>query len=270
MNYDFKAYLEEEPIAKMYLQTAMTWYTIGANKESRGDMPMSVHDGHRKRLKQRFAEQGLDMFTDIQVLEMLLFYVIPRQDTNELAHRLLKHFGGFSQVLEADIEELVKIDGIGENAATFLKLIPAAGRYYQVNRVRMQDQPLLSIEACGEYLLPFFSGRCNETVFLLCLDAKRMVIDCRMLGEGSINSAGVPIRKIVEVALSMKATSVVLAHNHPSGLALPSNEDVASTQRIATALHAVDVILEDHLVFADEKDYTSMAQSGYYRPGMHW
>jgi DNA repair protein RadC len=102
------------------------------------------------------------------------------------------------------------------------------------------------------------------------MDAKRMVIDCRMLGEGSINSAGVPIRKIVEVALSVKATSVVLAHNHPSGLALPSNEDVVSTQRIATALQAVDVILEDHLVFADEKDYTSMTQSGYYRPGMHW
>lgn len=230
---------------------------------------MSIHDGHRQRLKERFINQGLDQFTDVQTLELLLFYCIPRQDTNELAHRLLDRFGSFSQVLEADVEDLVKVKGIGENAAIFLKLVPAAGRYYQVDRVRMEGQPLLTTEACGAYLLPFFSGRCNETVFLLCLDAKGKVICCRLVGEGGINSAGVPIRKIVEIALSVKATSVVLAHNHPSGIALPSNEDVATTQRISAALQAVDVILADHLVIADD-DFTSMAQSGFYRPGMSW
>lgn len=230
---------------------------------------MSVHDGHRQRLKKRFVEQGLDQFTAVQALELLLFYCIPRQDTNELAHRLLNHFGSFSQVLEAEIEDLVKVEGIGENTALFLKLLPAAGRFYNVDRVRMVDQPLLTTEDCGAYLLPFFQGRCNETVFLLCMDAKCKVLCCRIIGEGSINSTAVPLRKVVEVALGMKATSVVLAHNHPSGLALPSAEDISTTRRIAAALSAVDVLLSDHLIVADG-DYISMVQSGYFRPGMEF
>ena len=230
---------------------------------------MSIHAGHRQRLKERFLEQGLDQFTPVQALELLLFYCIPRQDTNELAHRLLQHFGSFSQVLEADVEDLVKISGIGENAATLLKLIPAAGRYYHVDRVRMVDRPLLTTEECGAYLLPFFHGRCNETVILLCMDAKCKVLCCRVVGEGSINSAAVPIRRVVELALAAKASSVVLAHNHPSGIALPSHEDVITTKRVAAALSAVEVLLSDHLVVADD-DYISMAQSGYYRPGMEF
>ena len=230
---------------------------------------MSIHDGHRQRLKERFVQQGLDQFTDVQALELLLFYCIPRQDTNELAHRLLERFHSFSQVLEADVEDLVQVKGIGENTAVFLKLIPAAGRYYQVDRVNIDDQPLLTIDACGNYLLPYFSGRCNEMVYMLCLDAKGKVLGCRLVGEGGINSTGVPVRKIVEIALSIKATSVILAHNHPSGIALPSFEDVATTQRIAVALQSVDVLLADHLVIADD-DYTSMVQSGRYRPGIDW
>lgn len=230
---------------------------------------MSIHDGHRQRLKERFVKYGLDQFTNIQVLELLLFYCIPRKDTNELAHRLVKRFGGFSQVLDADIDELMKVEGMGANAAIFLKLIPSAGRFYDVSRVEVQKGPLLTVDACGKYMQPYFKGRCNEMVYLLCLDAKGKVLTCRMVGEGGINSAGVPIRKIVEIALNVKASSVVLAHNHPSGLALPSREDVATTQRIAVALQAVDVILADHLVIVDD-DYTSMVQSGYYRPGVDW
>lgn len=230
---------------------------------------MSIHDGHRQRLKERFLEEGMDSFTQFQAVELLLFYCIPRQDTNELAHRLLERFGSFSQILDADIEELQSVKGIGLNAALFLKMLTAATRYYQVDKEKLEARPLLTTEDCGEYLRPYFSFRSNETVFLLCLDAKCKVICCRMVGEGGINSAGVPLRRIVEMALAAKATSVILAHNHPSGLALPSQEDVATTQRVAAALEAVDVVLADHLVIADD-DFTSMAQSGYYRPGMCW
>lgn len=226
---------------------------------------MSIHDGHRQRLKERFLKTGLDGFTDVQVLELLLFYCIPRQDTNELAHRLLEQFGSLSRTMEADVEQLKKVDGIGDNAATFLKLIPAAGRYYGMDRVRCKEQPLHTLEACGEYLEPYFLGRTNEMVYLLCLDAKGEVLSCRQVGEGGINSASVSIRSIVEQALSVKASTVVLAHNHPSGIALPSNEDIMTTRRVAAALDAVDVVLADHLVMVDY-DYTSMVQSGYYRP----
>lgn len=226
---------------------------------------MSIHDGHRQRLKERFLREGLDHFSDIQVLELLLFYCIPRQDTNPIAHGLLERFGSLSQVLEAPVEELCKVPGIGQNAAVLLSMVLPMNRFYQRNRAA-NVRILANMEDCGAYLLPFFHGRRNETVFILCLDAKCKVLGCREMGEGSVNSAGVPIRRIVETALGMNATTVILAHNHPSGLALPSGEDVQSTYRVAAALNAVDIALADHIIVADE-DYVSIAQSGLYRPG---
>ena len=221
---------------------------------------MSIHDGHRQRLKNRFLNEGLDNFEEVQVLELLLFYCIPRQDTNPIAHALLDRFGSLSQVLDAQPEELKKIPGISDATATFLPLVTAAGRYYLVNRTA-SFSPLTSVEKCGEYLLPRFHGRRNETVFVLCLDAKCKVICCKEVGEGSVNSAAVPIRKIVEIALNSNATSVVIAHNHPSGLALPSPEDEHTTAKVAKALAAVDIELADHIIVADD-DYVSLAQSG--------
>ena len=113
--------------------------------------------------------------------------------------------------------------------------------------------------------MPCMHNRRNEMVFLLCLDAKCKVLACKEVGEGSVNSAAVPIRRIVEMALEANATTVVLAHNHPSGIACPSNEDQFTTHRLAMALRAVEIELTDHLVFADG-EYVSMVQSGMYDP----
>lgn len=225
---------------------------------------MAIHDGHRQRLKERFLREGLDNFEEHEVLELLLFYCIPRKNTNDIAHALINRFGTLAQVLDATPEELMKVPGIGESAATFLSLITSAARYYLVNRAN-QTVILSTVDACGKYLVPYFQSRRNETVFLLCLDAKCKVLCCKELGEGSVNSAAVPIRRIVEVALGANATSVVLAHNHPSGLAIPSGEDVQTTRRVAIALNAVEITLADHIVVADD-DYVSLAQSGLYRP----
>lgn len=222
---------------------------------------MSIHDGHRQRMKERFLQEGLDNFSDVQVLEILLFYAIPRRDTNPIAHGLLSHFGTLSQVLEASPEELEKVPGISHNAAILLNLITSVGRYYLVNRTT-QTEILPTVEKCGEYLVPFFFGRRNETVFVLCLDAKCKVLCCKEVGEGSVNSANVPIRRIVEIALGANATTVVLGHNHPSGLALPSGDDIQTTRRVAAALSTVDIQLADHIVVADD-DFVSMVQSGY-------
>ena len=224
-------------------------------------MATSIHKGHRERLKARFLEEGLDIFTDIQVLVLLLVYAFPQKDTNPIAHELLDHFGSLSQVLEAPVEELKKVNGIKDNAATLLRLITQISRYYQVD-CSQRVEVLTTLDACGAYLVPRFFGRSNETVFLLCLDAKCKVLSCKEVGEGSVNSAGISIRKIVETALAANATTVVLAHNHPSGVALPSNDDVQTTRRIAAALSAVEVHLADHIVVA-EGDYVSMVQSGY-------
>lgn len=222
---------------------------------------MSIHEGHRQRLKERFRRDGLDNFTDVQVLELALFYCIPRRDTNPIAHALLSHFGSLSQVLEATVEELQKVPGIGENTATYLSMLTQIGRFYLVDRSQ-REVILTTIDKCGAYLVPYFFGRSVETVFLLCLDAKCKVLCCREVGEGSVNSAGISVRKIVETALGVNATTVVLAHNHPSGLALPSPEDVQTTRRVAAALNAVEIHLADHIVVADG-DFVSMAQSGY-------
>ena len=135
----------------------------------------TIHKGHRSRLKQRFLEEGLDSFTDIQALELLLFYGVPRQDTNPIAHRLLDRFGSLSQVLEASPEELRRVEGVGENAAALLTLVTQFARFYQVDCAQ-RVKCLTTLEACGEYLTPYFFGRNKETVFLLCLDAKCKVL----------------------------------------------------------------------------------------------
>ena len=225
---------------------------------------MAIHDGHRQRLMAHFAREGLDNFNDVQVLELLLFYSIPRIDTNPLAHRLLDHFGSLSGVLEASVDELKCVDGLGERSAVFLHLITEVSRYYMINRA-MHHKVLNTVEACGEFLVPRFHGRSNETVFVLCLDAKCKVLACREISEGSVNYAGISPRRVAELALVSKAASVVLAHNHPSGIAVPSREDVQTTYRVAAALEAVEVTLADHLIVADG-DFTSMVQSGYFKP----
>lgn len=222
---------------------------------------MSVHDGHRKRMRQRFMEEGLDQFTDVQVLEILLFYCIARQDTNPIAHALLDHFGSLSQVLEAPVEELCKVDGIGENTAVFLRLITQVGRYYLTDRAS-KAKVLPTLESCAKYLQTFFFGRNVETVYLLCLDAKCKMLCCKKISEGDVNSTSLSVRKVVETALNTNASSVVLAHNHPGGLAIPSNEDIQTTKRIAAALQAVDVNFVDHILVTDD-DYVSLVQSGY-------
>ena len=221
----------------------------------------NIHNNHRTRMKERFRDHGLDSFTDIQVLELLLFYAIPRKDTNPIAHALLKHFGSLAQVLDASVEELQKVEGIGENAALFLKLIPAAGKAYMIDSAR-HDVILDTLDKCGKYLQNYFIGCRVEKVYLLCLDAKCKVLACKEIGEGSVNSAGISTRKVVETALAVGASAVILAHNHPSGIALPSAEDMQTTKRIAMALQAVEITLVDHIIVADF-DHTSMAQSGH-------
>ena len=225
---------------------------------------MSIHEGHRDRLRERFLEEGLENFTEIQVLELLLFYCIPRKDTNPIAHALLERFGSLPGVLEAPVSELKKVPGMGEASATFLSLLPAVSRYY---RTCEANRPVFmhSVEDYGEYLAECLRGRRNEMVYMLCLDVKCKMISCKEVGEGSVNSASVPIRRIVEMALAENATSVVLAHNHPSGFAVPSAEDVHTTLRLAMALSAVEIQLIDHIVVADG-DYVSMAQSNSFDP----
>lgn len=221
---------------------------------------MGDHDGHRERLRKRFLKDGLDVLQDDQVLEILLFYALPRRDTNALARTLLKHFGSIAAVLEAPLWELKKVGGIGDNAAVLLRLITPLARRYLLSRSEV-GQVLKDTQACGAYLIPYFFGARSETVYILCLDAKCKVLACRLLQEGGINSAGFSLRKAAEVALSTNASSVILAHNHTNGVAVPSQTDVETTLKMKETLEALGVYLADHIVVADS-DFVSMADNG--------
>lgn len=225
---------------------------------------MSIHSGHRKRMKEKFLNNGLETFAEHEVLELLLYYCIPRCDTNTIAHRLINHFGSLVQVMEAPVRELEKVEGVGKGAAVFISLVQQASRYYNISNAR-ENKLLRSVEDYCEYLRSFFMGMRNEVVYLLCMDSKAMVIDCFRICEGGPNSANISFRKIIDIAINSNASTVVIAHNHPGGLALPSQEDVLTTKRLAKALYMADVVLTDHIVVAG-KDYISMYLSNIYDP----
>ena len=221
---------------------------------------MGIHDGHRERMKARFREHGAEQFEDHQLLELLLFYALPRQDVNPLAHALLDHFGSLDNLLEASAEELCQVPGVGSNTATLLLLIPQIDRRYQIRKHETRRQ-ILTAEQAGHCLMPFFRYAREEQVYLMCLDSRRRVLCCKCMARGEADCANVSVRALVETALSRRAAGVVLAHNHTSYVALPSADDLATTRQLKIALEAVNIRLLDHLIIAGD-DFVSLADSG--------
>lgn len=221
------------------------------------------HDGHRERLKNRFLHHGLDSLDDHNALELLLFFSVPRRDTNQLAHTLIKRFGSLAEVFDAPLNALLQVDGIGKSSALLIKLVPQLSRRYLISRTA-PDKHLLSTRQAGEYISPYFFAERDEVVYLVCLDAKGKVLACQLMFRGSVNSASINIRRLVETALSFNSTSVILAHNHTSGIPTPSPEDISTTHRIAEALAAVDITLTDHIVVADT-DFVSFADNNFFK-----
>lgn len=220
---------------------------------------MGVHDGHRQRKKQQFLSRGLDGFADHEVLELLLYYAIPRKDTNETAHLLLSRFGSLQGVFSASCEELKKTEGVGENAAVLLSMFSAVER-----RIRTRSVPekiLNSTEKTGAYFAQLLYGEKREMFYLVNIDVKGRVLSAKCLSEGTVNMAPITVRQVVENALSGGAAAVFLCHNHPSGVALPSAADHAVTRQIQEALKPLGIDLRDHIIVADG-DYVSMAESG--------
>lgn len=221
---------------------------------------MGVHDGHRERMKSRFAEAGLDGFNDHNALEMLLFYALPRKDTNELAHRLLKHFGSYWAVFEASYEQLCAVDGIGENAATLIKLVPEIGkRYLQTKSI--PDNVISSSDAAGRYFVSKFMYETNEVSYALLLSSTNSIIACKQISRGIVNATEISVRMLVEAALKCNAVSVIIAHNHPGAPAIPSKEDEYSTQLVKKALALLDIKLLDHII-VNGKEFQSLNKAG--------
>ena len=220
---------------------------------------MSIHAGHRSRVKTEFLARGLEGWPDHRVLELLLFYAIPQGDVNALAHELIERFGSLAGVLDASADELKKVPGVGEHTAVLLRLIAALGARYQEQR-SAPGQLINTPEEAAGILAPYFFGARNEMVYILCLDGKRKLLGVRKVSEGSIHASDINIRRVAEEAMSLRAAGIYLAHNHVSNLAFPSPADWQTTDVIRAALAGVGLELIDHLIFVDG-DAVSLNQS---------
>lgn len=228
---------------------------------------MTVHDGHRERLRDSFLEHGLDGFHDLQALELLLFYAIPRRDTNPIAHALLDRFGSLQAVFEASIQELCEVPGVGRHTAGLILLVPQLVKHSRVSAAR-EKKSIRNGRDAAEYLRPFLDTEREEVAMMVCLDANKAVINCVELARGTVNSVTISCRRIVETALKSKASYVILAHNHPGGRPSLSREDDAVTSGVYKALALVDVKLMDHIVVAGGQ-YASINDMGGMRLYMY-
>ena len=221
---------------------------------------MGVHDGHRERLKNGYIEHGLDSFNDLNALELLLFYAIPRKDTNVIAHELLDHFGSLACVLNASVYELMEVRGIGESAAILISMLPQLMRKSLISEG--EDHPIInSTRKAAEYLIPRFAYEKDEVFLLMCLDSQRKLICCVEVARGVVNSVETNVRRIAELALKNRASSVIISHNHPDKIIYPSREDDYVTKQTIAAMNAICIPMADHIIVAGDK-YVSYSEKG--------
>ena len=224
---------------------------------------MEDHSGHRRRLRQKFAEQwSLDGFDETGVLELLLFYSIPRADTRGAAEELLRRFGSLKEVLEAPFEELTGCPGVGEKSAMLIKLVPSFAKAYY-NSESSREVYLTDAGAIRAYLAPKFRNEKNEICILLSLDNRGMLLFSDVISEGGRDFTFIDAGNITETLIRNGATAAVIAHNHPAGLCVPSRADTETTVRIMDALSRNRIRLIDSIIFAGEESF-SYAESGKF------
>lgn len=221
-----------------------------------------IHDGHRQRMKERFLKDGMTHMQPHEILELLLFYTIPRKNTNELAHTLLNAFGSLAKVFEAPYEDLLAVPGIGPETATFLKmLIPTMQAYFRSST--QETKVLQTMPQCGKYLLAQYFGATVEQASIICMNELREVQSFIWLGIGDMHEVEFSARTIVSAVTRQPCENVVLAHNHPSNLLMPSVLDIELTMRVRSLLETIGVHLIDHIIVGRD-DFISMASSNWY------
>lgn len=212
--------------------------------------PSGDHQGHRQRMKERLLAGGLAGFSDHEILEVALFYALPYRNTNELAHRLVAQFGGWTQALDAAYEDLLTVPGVTPHVATMLVMMgQIAHRYHR--DVTGCVLHLYDTRSLAQHIAPWFLGEKQESVLLVSLDNKRKHLNTTRIFRGSVNSAQFNVREAAKQALRDNATQVVLAHNHPNGFAFPSQTDLDTTRYVAEVFKPLDIRLTEHMVVAD-------------------
>lgn len=213
------------------------------------------HGGHRQRMRERFLREKLRSFAPHEALEMLLYYAIPRQDTNPIAHRLIEHFGSFQAVLEADPSALSAVEGVGEQAAVLVSMILPLLRLYLTGKM-LPKQAIRDYSQIDQYCASLFLGATQEQCYVLAFDAKLRVKGTEMLSEGTVASVEMNPRRLVSVLLKYGASGAVVTHNHLSDTAAPSVEDMEMTQLMTDLLDKVQIRLYDHVIVAGKELYS--------------
>ena len=211
---------------------------------------MNFHAQHRQRVRNRFHTEGLDNFEEHQILEMLLFFGIPRIDTNEIAHRLVAKFGSLRAVMDADYEELLEVEGIGEQSATLIKFSAALARRYALSEYPKGTR-FTTVQSVGEYFVAKFMGEQTEKTYAMLINGRSEMITCELICKGSFASNNPTSEAIIAASMKNRAYGVVLAHNHPTGLAIPSSSDVELTAELKYLCKQVGVHLLEHIVVAE-------------------
>ena len=222
---------------------------------------MSLHEGHRERMRNRFLKTGFEDMEDHEALELILYYFFPRINTNAIAHRLIDTFGSFYGVLSANPLDIQKVEGMGKNSAVLLGIIAEAGRRYF-----SQSKPakrISTLRAAAEIICPLMYGLPNECFYLFCLNSSFTLLHKEKVGEGSIDSVPVYTRRIAEIALRHRASHVILSHNHPGGDPRPSHKDISITMEIINALKHLGIGVCDHIIVTD-KAYYSFLDKGQH------
>jgi DNA repair protein RadC len=218
------------------------------------------HTGHRQRIRHRVRTEGLDNFHDYQVLEYALSFVIPYKDVNPLAHELINKFGSLGGVLEANEEDLMVVDGMGEVSSQFLTSILKIYAYYEKEKskqITILNNPQVSVE----FVRSFLKGKLLEELYAVCLTAKSKVVKVERIAKGSSAEANINIRNITDMVSRNKVSNIIIAHNHPSGIAEPSLEDDKFTKALVTTLAINDCHLIDHIIIGEGEEYFSYRSS---------
>ncbi len=218
-----------------------------------------IHEGHRKRLKEKFSKGGVEVLQLHEILELVLFYAIPRRNTNVIAHTLMNKFGSISAVFDAPIKVLKEVPGITDSVAFFIKLVPEICRIYLEDKFS-QKKETFDLEAASKLLTMKFIGCTEELVAVMLFDAKGKSVYSGIVSKGSVNSVDICARKILELISNYLACGILLAHNHPSGNAIPSRDDISTTRMLSTLFKSIKIEFLDHIIVA-ENDYVSLRES---------
>ena len=211
--------------------------------------------GHRMRLKQKYLTAGIEAFSDYEVIELLLSYAIPRRDTKPLAKKLIRTFGSIKGMVDAELSDLEKMDGVGEHTAILFKLIKELSSLYLREKAREKSQITCTSELIN-FCRTTLGGKKDEEFWVIYLNIQNRIIEFERLQKGTVDQAFVYPRQILENALRKKASAIILVHNHPSGNVRPSDADMRITNTIREKARILEIAVHDHIIVGTDSFFS--------------